>query len=132
MMFPEQVKACAIWVSNGGNLKNAHQASTIGVLKSIVSAVRSSAFNKKNHVEVYVSDGIRRGTDVVKALAYGAHAVFIQRPIMWGLVKGGEEGVHELLQMLNEEVKLAMALTHCLNLREITEEKVIHFVRAKM
>jgi len=51
---------------------------------------------------------------------------------MWGLVKGGEEGVKALLEMLNEELKLAMALTHNFKLHEITERKVIHFVRAKL
>jgi isopentenyl diphosphate isomerase/L-lactate dehydrogenase-like FMN-dependent dehydrogenase len=121
--------ADAIWVSSGGNLKSAHQASTIQVLKSIAIAVRNS---HHSNVEIFLSDGVRRGTDVVKALAYGATAVFVQRPIMWGLVKGGEEGVKALLEMLNEELKLAMALTHNFKLHEITERKVIHFVRAKL
>lgn len=51
---------------------------------------------------------------------------------MWGLVFGGEEGLTAMLEMLNEEVKLAMALTHNFKLSEITERKVIHFVRARM
>ena len=94
----------------------------------IAKAVR----DRNSNVEIYMSDGVRRGTDVVKAIAYGANAVFVQRPVMWGLVKGGQEGLTAMLEMLNEELKLAMALTHNFKREEITERKVIHFVRAKM
>jgi 4-hydroxymandelate oxidase len=55
--------------------------------------------------------GIRRGTDVLKALALGARAVCIGRPYLWGLAVGGEAGVRDVLRILREELSLAMALS---------------------
>jgi len=63
-----------------------------------------------NRAEVYVDGGVRRGVDVVKALAMGARAVLIGRPQLWGLTLGGEDGVVKMLAMLRAELELAMAL----------------------
>ncbi|NXK46343.1 HAOX1 oxidase, partial [Chauna torquata] len=93
-------------VSTGANM---HQ---IDVLPEIVEAVEGK-------VEVFLDGGVRKGTDVLKALALGAKAVFIGRPLVWGLVYQGEEGAKEVLQMLKEEFRLAMALTGCRNVEEI-------------
>jgi 4-hydroxymandelate oxidase len=57
--------------------------------------------------------GIRRGTDVVKALALGANAVAIGRPVLWGLAVGGEGGVTQVLEMLRSELARALALCGC-------------------
>lgn len=54
--------------------------------------------------------GVRQGTDVLKALALGARAVFVGRPVLWGLACGGRQGVEQVLGMLREELKLAMQL----------------------
>ena len=78
-------------------------------------------------VEVYVDGGIRRGTDVLKAIAYGARAVLIGRPILWGLAVGGEAGVKSVLEMLRAEFDLAMALSGCPNLTAITRDLVCPF-----
>ena len=75
-------------------------------------------------VEVYVDGGIRRGTDVLKAMAYGARAVLIGRPILWGLAVGGEDGVSYVLEMLRQELDLAMALSGCPTLTAITRDLV--------
>ncbi|KAG0419945.1 hypothetical protein HPB47_003777 [Ixodes persulcatus] len=75
----------------------------IEVLPDIVSAVRG-------RVEVYLDGGVRRGTDVVKALALGAKAVFIGRPALWGLAYNGEAGVRQTLEILREELDRALAL----------------------
>ena len=61
-------------------------------------------------LEVYLDGGIRQGTDVLKALALGARAVFVGRPVLWGLACGGREGVMEVLNMLRDELSLAMQL----------------------
>jgi (S)-2-hydroxy-acid oxidase len=74
------------------------------VLPEIVDAVKGSK------VEVYVDGGIRKGTDVFKALALGARAVFLGRPIVYGLAYQGEEGVRSVLSLINYEFRLAMAL----------------------
>nr|XP_014435507.1 hydroxyacid oxidase 1 [Pelodiscus sinensis] len=84
----------------------------IDVLPEIVEAVEGK-------VEVFLDGGVRKGTDVLKALALGARAVFIGRPIIWGLVYQGEEGAKEVLQMLKEEFQLAMALSGCRSVKEI-------------
>ena len=56
---------------------------------------------------------IRRGTDVLKAMAYGGRAVLVGNPILWGLAVGGEAGVKSVLEMLRQEFDLAMALSGC-------------------
>ena len=55
--------------------------------------------------------GIRRGTDVLKALALGARAVLVGRPILWGLAANGEEGAYHVLNILRDELELAMMLS---------------------
>ena len=74
--------------------------------------------------EVLLDSGIRRGTDVLKALALGASAVLIGRGFMWGLAVGGEEGVSRVLAMLRNELELAMALCGCRSVAEIDRRVV--------
>ena len=93
----------AIVVSNhGGRLDNT--PATIEVLPEVVSAVGGRA-------EVYLDGGIRRGADVVKALALGARAVLIGRPLVWGLAHGGRPGLEMLLDVLREEIEMTMMLS---------------------
>ena len=66
-----------------------------------------------DQIEVLVDGGIRRGTDVVKALALGARGVLLGRPYVWGLAADGQAGVTKVLQMLRDEVELALALCGC-------------------
>lgn len=61
-------------------------------------------------VEVYLDGGVRQGTDVLKALAMGARAVFVGRPVLWGLAYAGKEGVEQVLHILRDEFRLAMQL----------------------
>jgi isopentenyl diphosphate isomerase/L-lactate dehydrogenase-like FMN-dependent dehydrogenase len=65
---------------------------------------------------------VRRGTDVMKCLALGADAIFLNRPVAWGLCYNVETGLKDLLCMFNEEVRLAMALTHCFKIKDITHD----------
>ncbi|XP_005010879.1 2-Hydroxyacid oxidase 1 [Anas platyrhynchos] len=102
-----------ILVSNHGARQLDGVPATIDVLPEIVEAVEGK-------VEVFLDGGVRKGTDVLKALALGAKAVFIGRPLVWGLVYQGEEGAKEVLQMLKEEFRLAMALTGCRSIEEIS------------
>ena len=62
-----------------------------------------------DYLKVYVDSGVRRGSDVLKALALGARAVGIGRPLYWGLAVDGAEGVHGVLELLREELDRAMA-----------------------
>ncbi|HEX4932351.1 MAG TPA: alpha-hydroxy-acid oxidizing protein, partial [Gemmatimonadaceae bacterium] len=75
--------------------------------------------------EVFVDGGIRRGTDVVKALALGARAVLVGRPPLWGLAADGERGVVEVLAHLRHEFDLAMSLTGCTCVAELTRDLVV-------
>jgi isopentenyl diphosphate isomerase/L-lactate dehydrogenase-like FMN-dependent dehydrogenase len=109
--------ASGITVSNHGARQLDTAPATISVLPEIVDAVSGA-------VEVYVDGGIRRGTDVLKAMAYGARAVLVGRPILWGLAVGGEAGVKYVLEMLRQEFDLAMALSDCPRLTAITRDLV--------
>jgi len=75
-------------------------------------------------VPIVVDGGIRRGTDVLKALALGAVAAAIGRPLLWGLAAAGEKGVFQVLAMLREELALAMALAGCPSLSDIDRSLV--------
>jgi 4-hydroxymandelate oxidase len=92
-----------IVVSNHGGRQLDGAISSIEALPEVVAEVGSRA-------EIYLDGGIRRGTDVLKALALGARAVMIGRPVLWGLAVGGAAGALDVLEMLKRELKLAMAL----------------------
>ncbi len=109
--------ASGIIVSNHGGRQVDTAPATIDVLASITDAVG-------DRVEVLVDGGIRRGTDIVKALALGARAVQVGRPVLWGLAVAGEQGVADMLDILHREFDLAMALTGCRSVSEITADLV--------
>lgn len=100
-----------IVVSNhGGRNLDSGQASIL-VLPEVIEAAGSA--------EVFVDGGIRRGTDVIKALGLGARACLIGRPYVWALGGGGEAGVDRLLEILREEIELAMAFSGCATVSDI-------------
>jgi isopentenyl diphosphate isomerase/L-lactate dehydrogenase-like FMN-dependent dehydrogenase len=75
-------------------------------------------------VEVFVDGGVRRGTDVLKALALGARAALIGRPILWGLAAGGEQGVRDVLEIFRREIELGIQLLGCAACGEISRAHV--------
>jgi (S)-2-hydroxy-acid oxidase len=101
-----------IWVSNHGARQLDTTPSTIEVLPEIVRAVAGRC-------EVYLDGGVSRGTDILKALALGARAVFVGRPVLWGLAHSGEEGVYKAIGQLKDEFELAMRLSGCVTLSDI-------------
>jgi len=102
----------ALIVSNHGGRQLDSAPSTIEVLPEVVAAVAGRC-------EVYLDGGIRRGTDIVKALALGARAVLIGRPYVWGLAVAGEAGVRRVLQLLEIELSTALILCGCAAVRGI-------------
>nr|XP_061799428.1 hydroxyacid oxidase 2 isoform X2 [Nerophis lumbriciformis] len=98
-------------------VKNFDGVFQIDALSEIVDTVQG-------RIEVYLDGGIRTGSDVLKALALGAKCVFIGRPAVWGLAYKGEEGVREVLQILNDEFRLSMALSGCRNVAEINRNLI--------
>jgi len=106
--------AAGVVVSNHGGRQLDTAPATADVLAEVVDAVAAAGGGGGDApVEVFVDGGVRRGTDVVKALALGARAVLVGRPILWGLATGGEAGARRVLEMLREEMDLALALCGC-------------------
>ncbi|KFQ71859.1 Hydroxyacid oxidase 2 [Phaethon lepturus] len=101
-----------IIVSNHGGRQLDGGPATIDALVEVVEAVQG-------RVEVYLDGGIRKGSDVLKALALGAKCVFIGRPALWGLAYKGEEGLQDVLRILQDEFRLSMALAGCASVSEI-------------
>lgn len=109
--------AAAIWVSNHGGRQLDRVPATLDVLAGIAAEVADRA-------EIYVDGGIRRGTDVVMALGLGARAVFVGRPIVWGLSLGGAEGVAAVLEQLRDETENALRLVGALNPADVVRSMV--------
>ncbi|THG06712.1 hypothetical protein TEA_029495 [Camellia sinensis var. sinensis] len=110
--------AAGIIVSNHGARQLDYVPATIMALEEVVKAVQG-------RVPVFVDGGVRRGTDVFKALALGASGVFIGRPVVFSLAADGEAGVRKVLQMLRDEFELTMALSGCRSLKEITRNHIV-------
>ena len=104
--------AAAVWVSNHGGRQLDTTIATVDALPAIVEAV-------DGRVPVIVDGGVRRGTDVIKALALGASVVAIGRPVLWGLAAAGEDGVSRVLSLLRDELSQAMALCGCRTVADI-------------
>lgn len=107
--------ARAVIVSNHGGRHLDTTVTTAAVIGEVASALAGKA-------EVYVDSGIRRGTDILKALALGARAVLIGRPIIWGLSVHGADGVKTVLEHLRNELVQAMQLTGTASLAEATPD----------
>jgi len=104
--------ATAVILSNHGGRQLDHSISPITLLPEVVSAVG-------DRVEIIVDGGIRRGTDVIKALALGATACMVGRPYLFGLGAGGKKGVAKALSILRNEFSRDMALSGCRSVEEI-------------
>jgi isopentenyl diphosphate isomerase/L-lactate dehydrogenase-like FMN-dependent dehydrogenase len=98
--------AAAMVVSNHGGRQLDGVPASLDALPEVVDAVAGRA-------EVYLDGGVRRGTDVAKALALGARSVFIGRPALWGLAAGGESGARHVLEIFQAETRLALLLLGC-------------------
>jgi 4-hydroxymandelate oxidase len=109
--------ASGVIVSNHGGRQLDTALATIRALPEIAQAVGG-------RVELFIDGGIRRGTDVLKAIALGARAVLVGRPVLWGLTVAGEAGVRRVLELLRDELDLAMALCGCARLEEVTADLV--------
>jgi isopentenyl diphosphate isomerase/L-lactate dehydrogenase-like FMN-dependent dehydrogenase len=109
--------AAGVIVSNHGARQLDTVPATIEALPHIVEAVDGK-------IEVLVDGGVRRGTDVVKAIALGAMAVGIGRPIIWGLALDGEKGVKRILDILRSDFELAMRLCGCTSVPEMSRDLI--------
>ena len=109
--------AAGIVVSNHGGRQLDGVPATLDILPEVVEAV-------DGRLEVLLDGGIRRGTDVVKALALGARAVLSGRAVLWGLAAGGEDGARRVLELLGDEIQNALALLGCPSPGDVSREHV--------
>jgi isopentenyl diphosphate isomerase/L-lactate dehydrogenase-like FMN-dependent dehydrogenase len=110
--------AKGIIVSNHGGRQLDTVLATIDALPAIAQAVNG-------RVPLLLDGGVRRGTDVLKALALGAQAVLIGRPVLWGLAVDGQAGVEKILTILREETELAMMLAGVPSIADITADLLV-------
>ncbi|PVU87950.1 hypothetical protein BB561_006102 [Smittium simulii] len=106
-----------IVVSNHGGRQLDGVSATIDALDEVVQAV-------DNKIPVLIDGGVMRGSDVFKALALGAKAVFVGRPVLWSLALDGEKGVDLMFDILNEELRLTMALSGVSNVSQIDKSYI--------
>ncbi len=109
--------ALGVVVSNHGGRQLDGSPATLDVVGPIADAVGKD-------LDVLMDGGVRRGTDVLKALALGAKAVLVGRPVLWGLAHDGEAGVRFVLETLRRELDLAMALAGCPSLADVTRDLI--------
>jgi isopentenyl diphosphate isomerase/L-lactate dehydrogenase-like FMN-dependent dehydrogenase len=109
--------AAAVVVSNHGGRQLDGVSATLDVLEEVVDAVDGRA-------EVLLDGGVRRGTDVLKALALGARTVLIGRAMLWGLAVGGEEGVTHVLELFRSEIELGLSLLGCTSPADVSRAHV--------
>jgi isopentenyl diphosphate isomerase/L-lactate dehydrogenase-like FMN-dependent dehydrogenase len=109
--------AAGVIVSNHGGRQLDGVAASLDALPEVVEAV-------SDRLEVLVDGGVRRGTDVLKALALGARAVLVGRPAVWGLAVGGERGVRDVLELLRAEIALGLTHLGCRSPAEVTRAHV--------
>jgi 4-hydroxymandelate oxidase len=107
-----------IWVSNHGGRQLDTAIAPIDALPAIAAAVGDAAM-------LVVDGGVRRGIDVLKGLALGADLVAVGRPALWGLAVDGADGVQRVLEILRDELSLAMALAGCRSIGEVTPDLVV-------
>jgi 4-hydroxymandelate oxidase len=123
LLHPEDVRLAlargvdGLVLSNHGGRQLDGVPATIELLPEIAALV-------DGRVPVILDGGVRRGTDVVKALALGADAVAVGRPVLWGLAAGGEAGVRRVLELLREEFDNALALCGASGPAELTPSLV--------
>lgn len=109
--------AAGVVVSNHGGRQLDTAVATIDALPDVAAAVAGRG-------AVLLDGGVRRGTDIVKALALGAQAVLIGRPLLWGLAVDGEQGVRDVLELLRAELDLAFALCGTRDVSEVTRDLI--------
>ena len=110
--------ASGVVVSNHGGRQLDTAQATIEALPQIIDVVAG-------RIEVFIDGGIRRGTDVIKAIALGAKAVLLGRPILWGLALDGDQGVIRVLNLLRNELDVSMALCGCTCIGEIKRQLIV-------
>ena len=109
--------ADVVWVSNHGGRQLDHGQGTLEMMPEIVEAVDGRA-------QIVLDGGIQRGTDVIKAISMGADAVAIGKMQGWGLAAGGTAGLVRVLEILEEEIRIAMGLMGVTDLSQLSSNYI--------
>ena len=117
MLHPADARQ-AVSLSAAGLIVSNHGGRTLDTAPTTASALPRVMQAVGGALPVLVDGGIRRGTDVLKAMALGASAVLVGRPAIWGLAHAGAAGVAHVLRLLRDELEIAMALTGCATLAD--------------
>ncbi|KAJ3098837.1 Hydroxyacid oxidase 1 [Phlyctochytrium planicorne] len=129
IMTAEDALLAAKWgvdgiiISNHGGRQLDTVPATLDALIEIKEAFKT-LHSSSQIPELHMDGGIRRGTDVVKAVALGAKSVFVGRPALWGLAHSGDAGVQGVMGLLREEFRVAVTLLGCRKVEEISEDRV--------
>jgi len=107
-----------VWVSNHGGRQLDTSIAGADALPAIAEAVGSRAL-------LVVDGGVRRGIDILKGLALGADLVAVGRPVLWALAVDGADGVQRVIEILRDELSLAMALAGCATIGDITPDLLV-------
>jgi len=110
--------ARGVIVGNHGGRQLDYSIAALDALPEVVEAVGPKGL-------VLMDGGVRRGTDVIKALALGARSVLIGRPLLWALALGGEAGVRRMLDQLREEIATSMILLGVSKLDQLTPDLLV-------
>ncbi len=119
-----KIGCAGVVVSNHGARNLDTVVTTADALRGIVRAVRDAG-HTRDAFSVLCDGGVRRGTDIAKAVALGADAVLVGRPTIWGLASYGPAGVTHVIEMLRTELEMAMALLGATRLADLTPDHVI-------
>jgi 4-hydroxymandelate oxidase len=123
IMNPDDAEK-AISAGAAGLIVSSHGGRNLDTLPATIEVLPRITARVAGRIPVLMDGGVRRGTDVVKALAYGAKAVLIGRPYVHGLVLGGAEGVAHVQRILLRELRMTMALLGCKNLAAINRSVI--------
>lgn len=124
VLHPDDARQ-AVDLGVGGLIVSNHGGRTLDTALPTAQALPAIARAVNGQVPLLVDGGIRRGTDVLKALALGASAVLVGRPVVHGLACGGAAGVAQMLRLLRDEFEIAMALTGCRTLDDIGPDLLV-------
>lgn len=123
VMHPEDARK-AVDVGVKGLIVSNYDARGLGIVPASLDALPRIVEAVEGRAEVILGGGVRSGGDVVKAVALGANAVLVSRPVLWGLAVEGQRGVERVIDMLRSELKAAMVLCGCANIEQINKDLI--------
>ena len=124
ILHPDDVQIAVEHDIEGIILSN-HGGRQLDTAITALEALQLIREDLKTKAEIIVDGGIRKGTDILKALALGAKAVMVGRPVIWGLAVDGEEGVFKVINILKDELSMAMALSGFSSIDQINKNIIL-------